>query len=166
MNVTWDQCNILWLKINSVSSLKETKMSWQQNVPFLCKPTTKRFFFTGFTYLTQTNWFFNQNQWNYCVCLLKSFKSVLSICKQLDASYWSDVARMLLVVHYSRYCYDQFTHNAALQMKVSVEFRVLAASCIKETGYTSRKSCFNVQTCLCISILMFLIKVSILKNCE
>jgi hypothetical protein len=58
-----------------------------------------------------------------------------------------------------------YTHNPALQM-VSVEFRVLAASCIKETGYLSRKSCFNAQTCLCISIRMFLIKVSILRNCK
>ena len=88
--------------------------------------------------------FSNQRRWDYRLCLLKSFKSFPSLSEQLDESYGSDVARMLLVAHDSHYCYNLFTHNDALRMKVGVEFCVLAASCITETRYVSCKSCFNV----------------------
>jgi hypothetical protein len=125
------------------ASLKETCLHSKIFRSFV-SPTKRGFTVQGFLILQKQADFFNQRRWDYCLCVLKSFKSFLSISKQLDASYGSDVARMLLVEHDSHYSYNQFTHNAALRMKVGVEFCVLAASLIIETGYMSRKSCFNV----------------------
>ena len=125
------------------ASLKETCLESKIFQSFV-SPSKRGFALQGFLILHKQADFFNQRRCGCCLRVLKSLKSFLSLSKQLDVSCGSDVVRMLLVAHDSHYWYNQFTHNAALRMKVGVEFCVLAASSITETGYMSRKSCFSV----------------------